>query len=176
MKKLLSAFVIIVLACAVVLVLLGARPADLLQIPGKILNDVLSKKQETAAQAEPSPSAAQPPAAPPSQPPAQAAQPVVAGAAPAPVRLAPADNAVDLAALSNTPSEWPKTVELKGAVEFPAVLDGRVVGKVKAPPGVHARLVVIRGNKLGVEYQGGGAMVDVSETDLIQQVLAGRHH
>lgn len=184
MKNLLSWLAIGALAFAVTLIFFGARPADLLHIPVEILHNVLSKKSETAGNAEPSPnpspSVAQPPVIQPPPSPPQAAQPAVAEATPEPsatssVAPTPVEATVDLAALSNTPNEWPKAVELKEAVEFPAVLNGKVVGKVKVPPGVHAHLLLVRGGKVGVEYQGGGAMVDVSETDLIEQVLAARH-
>lgn len=87
---------------------------------------------------------------------------------------APRSEDVDLALLSHSPAEWPKMVMLKQVVEFPAVLDGKVIGSLKAPAGAQARLVMIRGKQAGLEYQGGGAMVDISETDLIEEVLAAR--
>jgi len=34
---------------------------------------------------------------------------------------------------------------------------------------------VIRDDKIGIEYQGGSAMVEAGDTDLIEQVLAARH-
>jgi len=92
--------------------------------------------------------------------------PVVGNAEPAP----PRKEDVDLAQLSQSHSKWPKAVTLKKPVEFPAVLDGKIVGNVKAPAGVEARLVMMKGTQVGVEYQGGGAMVDVADTDLIERV------
>ena len=88
---------------------------------------------------------------------------------------APQSNVVDLAQLSQSRAEWPKTLTLKKDVEFPAVLDGKVVGSVKAPAGTQALLIVIKGNQAGVEYQGGGAMVDIADTDLIERVQSSRH-
>ena len=87
----------------------------------------------------------------------------------------PRSDTVDLAQLSQSRNEWPKLVSLKKIVEFPAVMDGKVVGSIKAPAGTQAQLVVIQGNKAGVEYQGGGAMVDIVDTDLIEQVQSSRH-
>jgi hypothetical protein len=61
-------------------------------------------------------------------------------------------------------------VLLKKAQEFPAVVAGKVVGKVEAPTGTEARLMSIQDGKLGVEYRGGGAWVAVEETDLAQRL------
>jgi hypothetical protein len=104
----------------------------------------------------------------------------VAGTAPVSVETTqppaePDHNQVNLESLSRARDQWPKTITLKKAVTFPAVLEGRVVGSVKALPGTQANLILIRNGKAGVEYQGGGAMVDVSDTDLIERVLANRH-
>ena len=68
------------------------------------------------------------------------------------------------------PSLWPKKVKLRKTIEFPAVLNGKVVGKIQAPPGTEANLRKIKDQQLGVEFQGGGAWVPVSETDLMDQV------
>ena len=38
------------------------------------------------------------------------------------------------------PSLWPKKVKLRTTIEFPAVLNGKVVGKIQAPPGTEANL------------------------------------
>jgi hypothetical protein len=81
---------------------------------------------------------------------------------------------LDLAQLSQSRLQWPKSVTLKKAVQFPAVLDGKIVGNVQAPAGSQAHLVLIKDGKLGLEYQGGGAMVDVNDTDLADIVLASR--
>ena len=36
-------------------------------------------------------------------------------------------------------------------------------------------LIVIKDGKAGVEFQGGGAMVEIGDTDLIERVQANRH-
>jgi len=68
------------------------------------------------------------------------------------------------------PALWPKKVKLRKTIEFPAVLNGKVVGKIQAPPGTEANLRKIKDQQLGVEFQGGGAWVPVAETDLMDQV------
>jgi hypothetical protein len=57
---------------------------------------------------------------------------------------------------------------------FPAVLNGKVVGSIQAPAGTQGHLIVIKDGKAGVEYQGGGAMVQITDTDLIERVRASR--
>jgi hypothetical protein len=69
-----------------------------------------------------------------------------------------------------SPSLWPKKVKLRKTTEFPAVLNGKVVGKVQAPAGTEANLRLIKDQQLGVEFQGGGAWVPIAETDLMDQV------
>jgi len=68
------------------------------------------------------------------------------------------------------PALWPKKVKLRKTIEFPAVLNGKVVGKIQAPPGTEANLRKIKDQQLGVEFQGGGAWVPIAETDLMDQV------
>jgi len=87
----------------------------------------------------------------------------------------PAPDTVDVAQLTHSRAEWPKFVALKKVVEFPAVLDGKVVGKVQSPAGVQVQLILIQDGKAGVEFQGGGAMVEIRDTDLIERVRASRH-
>lgn len=95
-------------------------------------------------------------------------------AAPAAPAAAAQPGVFDLAQLSQSRAEWPKNVTLKKPVQFPAVLNGKVVGSVEAPAGAKTHLVLIKDNKLGLEYQGGGAMVDVNDTDLAEIVLTSR--
>jgi len=92
-----------------------------------------------------------------------------------PPQLQPQNENVDVAQLSHTRNEWPKFLSLKKIVEFPAVLDGKVVGSVKAAAGTQAQLVMFQGDKVGLEYQGGGAMVEIADTDLIERVQSSRH-
>lgn len=76
------------------------------------------------------------------------------------------DAVIDVPRLAADPSSWPKTVKLKKAREFPAVVNGKAVGKIVAPPGSEARLVAIQAGKLGLEFRGGGAWVAPEETDI----------
>lgn len=103
------------------------------------------------------PDAAPAPAAPPASTVSSTPQPV-------------ATPSVDLAALTPSSPEWPKSLSLKKPVEFPAVQDGKVIGKIVAPAGSEVHLIVIRNGQLGIEYKGGGAMVDPEITDVIAQV------
>ncbi|MEA3211975.1 MAG: hypothetical protein QOE70_5032 [Chthoniobacter sp.] len=80
------------------------------------------------------------------------------------------DGTVDVPKLAADRAAWPKTVALKKAMEFPAVVNGKVVGKVAVPPGTEANLVSIQEGKLGLEYQGGGGWIAVEETDLAQRL------
>ena len=84
-----------------------------------------------------------------------------------------ADGTVDLPKLAANRTDWPKTVALVKAREFPAVVDGKVVGNALVPKGTEVRLLKIEGSKLGLEYRGGGAWAQPSETDLAERVPAG---
>lgn len=78
-------------------------------------------------------------------------------------------NTFDLEKVCADPTRWPKTVHLKAAVDFPAVLEGKVVGKLRAAPGTEARVVKVSGGKVGVEYRGGGAWLDFEHTDFVER-------
>jgi hypothetical protein len=103
---------------------------------------------------------------------------ILTTATPAPAATAaaatpqPQPDQVDLQKLSQTRAEWPKFVSLKTKVDFPAVMDGKIVGTVQAPVGTQAVLLLIKDGKLALEYQGGGAMVPANQTDLIERVRA----
>ena len=79
----------------------------------------------------------------------------------------------DLEKLCADPSRWPKTVRLKAPVDFPAVLEGRVVGKLRAAVGTETRVVKVSGGKIGVEYHGGGAWLDFDRTDFLERARQG---
>lgn len=81
----------------------------------------------------------------------------------------------DLQKVWANPSLWPKTVMLKRNVYFPAVLDGKTIGTLKAPIGTEARLVTIRSGKLGLEYRGGGAWLDPAGTDFEERARLAYH-
>jgi len=80
------------------------------------------------------------------------------------------ERGVDLTKLAADPASWPKTVKLKKAREFPAVVDGKAVGKIQAPSGSETRLVTIQSGRLGLEFRGGGAWVAPEETDLSERL------
>lgn len=91
-------------------------------------------------------------------------------APPPPPTFFAADGSVDLPRLAADRNAWPATVILKKAKQFPAVVNGKVVGKVEVPTGAEAKVVAIQDGKIGVEYQGGGAWLTVDETDLPQRL------
>lgn len=66
--------------------------------------------------------------------------------------------------------EWPATVTLKEVVTFPAVMDGKVIGKINVPAGSKVKLVVVEQGRLVVEYQGGRQQVAATATDFAEQV------
>jgi hypothetical protein len=94
--------------------------------------------------------------------------------APSPVP-APAKPAFDLQRVCADPALWPKTVMLKRNVDFPAVLNGKSIGTLRAPKGSQARLVTIQSGKLGVEYRGGGAWLDFDSTDFEERARLAYH-
>ncbi len=125
------------------------------------IGSLLPSREEASTAAAKAP--ARIPNEPPPEPPKPIAPPV------APTFFAP-DGTVDLRKLAEDRSAWPQTVVLKTAREFPAVVDGKVMGKVEVPAGTETKLVSIKDGKLGVEYRGGGAWLTVEETDLPQRL------
>jgi hypothetical protein len=98
-------------------------------------------------------------------------------AAPAVVQAVatPIPGPVTLGDLNRSRANWPKDVTLKKTIDFPAVMDGKVVGSVKAIAGTEVQLVEIKNGKAGVEFQGGGALVDAADTDLLERAQAIRN-
>lgn len=107
---------------------------------------------------------------------AEATAPVVAET-PAPAAAAVASIAqptpIDWAAFSQTPALWPKMVLLTHPVEFPAVLNGEVVGSVKLPAGTSLRLAGMHGAELKLEYQSVIQDVPIGATDIELRIRAG---
>jgi hypothetical protein len=83
---------------------------------------------------------------------------------------APGREAFDLSTFSAHPESWPRSIAIKAVTEFPAVVNGKVVGSVRAPAGSEVHLVKIENGKLGVEYRGGGAWMAPEATDLSERV------
>lgn len=119
-----------------------------------------------SAPAEPAPSEPVTPVEPPA-PSAPPPEPEVAEV-PAPVTKAPPD----MHSLAADRSAWPKKLVLRKATQFPAVVGGKVVGKIIAPAGSEAKVVVIQEAHIGVEYHGGGAWVAPTDTNLLEIATA----
>ena len=78
-------------------------------------------------------------------------------------------------------SLWPKTVKIKQATSFPAVVDGKKVGEISLPAGTEVKLVQVQPDKIGVAYSPdgkvanlGGVWLKTTDTDLLERVRAGR--
>ncbi len=98
----------------------------------------------------------------------------VPAAEPAPA--APAEPEVfSLDKLAQNRAAWPAKVTINKTTEFPAVVNGNVVGKVQVAAGTEVKLSTISQGKLGVEYQGGGAWLAVEDTDLIARTQKRRN-
>jgi len=115
--------------------------------------------------------------------PAISVVPTLTGAAPpptfqaAPEQSATPSDVVDLAALANTPAEWPKTVRLKdGSVVFPVIINGQSAGEIQSVPGMQVAVVKVTPDHVTVSFQGSLQAVPISSTDLIERVKASRRH
>ncbi len=117
------------------------------------------------APATPAPMIAKVPA--PSVPPV--APPPVAEPSPAPSAAAP-----DMSKIASDRTLWPKKVVLTKSATFPAVLNGKVVGTLVVPVGAEANVVSIKDDKIGLEFNGGGAWLPANQTDLIARVQLPR--
>jgi len=105
-------------------------------------------------------------------PAAPAPAPLAAKAPDSPVlpvapRPSPGEVAPDLQKIAGNRALWPKTVTLTKAATFPAVFNGKIVGSLVAPAGSEAILHSIKDDKVGLEFNGGGAWLPVDQTDLI---------
>ena len=128
-----------------------APPVDVKVVQVATSTTQLPKKNELPA---PQPSFTSPPAAAPHEEPSAA------------VVLA---NPFNLSKVCEDSARWPKNVRLKVPVEFPAVINGKVTGKLIAPAGAEARVVKVINAKVGVEYHGGGAWLDFENTDFVER-------
>lgn len=88
-----------------------------------------------------------------------------------------AERPLDISQIAADHSLWPKTVQIKKITIFPAVVQGKEVGKITLPAGAEVKLVSISGGKLGLIYtpdgtmsSAGGAMVPPEDTDLLERV------
>ncbi len=76
---------------------------------------------------------------------------------------------LDIESLSTMRDKWPKSVALKKPMDFPAVVNGKIVGSVHVPAGSEANLVAIKNGMLGLEYHGGGGWHAPDETDVLER-------
>jgi hypothetical protein len=94
-------------------------------------------------------------------PPASAVKPKpTATATPAPM---------DLATISKSPAQWPKTVLLKQPAAFPAVLDGKIVGEIQVPAGTQVNIVSVQAEGVTAEYRNGKKQLPAGATDIIER-------
>jgi hypothetical protein len=90
-----------------------------------------------------------------------------APAEPGPVARASPTLAPDpLAWLLGHKERWPEEVTLVKAADFPAVIQGKVFGTVKAPAGTEVQLVDVTQEAASVVYMGGGARVSLDAMNL----------
>ena len=125
------------------------------RIPGarEMMDQKMPFLKDTLARFVPAPEAATPDGA-----------PATADGAPAPAPVA-----MTFQTLAADPTSWPRTVRLKKAVQIPAVVGGKEVGKVTVNAGTEVKLARIQDGKVGIEYQGGGAWLTPEETDLMER-------
>lgn len=67
-----------------------------------------------------------------------------------------------------SPELWPSEVTLAHDTEFPAVLNGKVVGKVKVNAGAKVGLTAVESDSVEVEFRGGKIKLPHKETNLSQ--------
>jgi len=144
----------------------GATPSvhePVAAVPVKDTEPAVPAVDKAAAATEPSATTAAPVAV------------AAAAATPAPaVASTPAPTKpFDPADLAGNPAAWPKTVKLKQAITFPAVLDSQVVGNVTVPAGTLVKLVNVRGDQLTLEHNGATQDVSWRLTDIEEQVATG---
>ncbi len=81
-----------------------------------------------------------------------------------------------LAQFASDRSLWPKALKIKKATEFPAVLNGKEIGKLSVPAGTEVKLISVTSEKVGVAYSpdgtmpnAGGTWLQIAETDLLER-------
>ena len=81
----------------------------------------------------------------------------------------PAPKPFNLATVCAEAGRWPKSVAIKKAVEIPSVIGGNVVGKLRLTAGCEVHVASVRDGKVGIEYRGGGAWLDLESTDFVER-------
>lgn len=74
--------------------------------------------------------------------------------------------------LMENPEHQPAALTLKEPVEFPALYEGRVVGKVKVPAGSKVKIAEVRPEFVVVRFRDGTAEIAHAQTDLGQLAAA----
>ena len=82
--------------------------------------------------------------------------------------LGTADAADRIASLAASPHLWPPEVALVRDTDFPAVFEGKEVGKIKVPAGTKVELVAIEGDVVEVRFRGGTSKLPHEATNLAQ--------
>ncbi|MEI8341523.1 MAG: hypothetical protein WCH43_08335 [Verrucomicrobiota bacterium] len=80
-----------------------------------------------------------------------------------------------LTQLTAAAAERPQTVICKEAIEFPALMNGKVIGSVKIPPGTPLKLLGVQMYEITVGYLNSKQVIPASKSNLIAQVMAKRH-
>ena len=110
---------------------------------------------------------------------------VVPATSPAPATaVAPQPVAVEdspekiLTDLTKEKREWPQTVVCREALDFPARIDGQIIGSVKVPAGAPLKLMGVSMNQVTVGYplaNPSSKVIPAEKTNLIAEVIAKRH-
>ena len=90
-------------------------------------------------------------------------------------------NSVGIVQIASDHSLWPKNVKIKKATLFPAVSQGKEVGKWNLPAGTEVKLVSINADKVAITFSSdgtmsntGGTWVQAADTDLLERVAHAR--
>jgi len=149
----------IVVLTLLLLVVFGATPSEILQMPQAFFNTFKPASAPRTAAADATDSENGSPA-----PDSSAA----ATPRPSPT---PPPYVFDLKALSSSPSQWPPTVALKADMDFPSIHGDR-----HATAGTQVKLLSIMGQNLTVEFNGADGIVPADGTDLKERVMAAHAH
>ena len=143
----------------------------IIQEPVKV---VVTQGEKDPTSVEPSPTGEDPSMKEVSQtPPAPTGSSAIAPVVPVnPATTTVATPTFDFEKIAADRARWPKKVVLTKPTTFPAVLNSKVVGSIVAPAGTVANLVAMKGDKLGLEFNGGGAWLSVEQTDFVSRVQA----
>jgi hypothetical protein len=86
----------------------------------------------------------------------------------------PYDPGLVLESLDKSRDEWPREVALKKRAEFPVIINGAVAGSVDVPAKMAVNFVSFKAGKVIVAFQGATREMTVSDTNLVERVIANR--